>query len=92
MPEIYCQSAGLPKQKSLKKCVIRMFVLSIKNERILILKLKLTKPRIVADVVKSSAPNTFIFVDDDIVDICSPVKHFEEYCQKRHQILKKSQV
>ena len=65
-----------------------MLIMSIKNDRILILKVKLT----VFDIGKFSAANTFIFVDDDIVDICSPVKHFEECCQKNHQILKKSQV
>ena len=68
-----------------------MFVSSIKNERILILKVKLTAA-VVVEVVKFSAANTLVVVNDDIVDICSPVKHFQECCQKRHQILKKSQV
>ena len=69
-----------------------MFVSSIKNEGILILKVKLTTKVVVVTIVKFSAANTLIFVNDDIVDICSPVKHFQECCQKRHQILKKSQV
>ena len=78
-------------QKSLQKCMIRMFVLSIKNERILILIVKLTIAE-GGSIAKFSAAITFIFVNDDIVDICSPVKHFQECCQKSHQILKKSQV
>ena len=73
-----------------------MFVSSIEYERILILKLKLTiivnHTIVEVGIVKFSAANTLVFVYDDIVDICSPVKHFEECCQKNHQILKKSQV
>ena len=53
---------------------------------ILILIVKLTG----SDFGKFRATSTFIFVDDYIVDICSPVKHFQECCQKSHQILKKS--
>ena len=67
-----------------------MLIISIKNERILTLKVKLTINEV--SIVKSRTAIAFIFVDLDIVDICSPVKDFEKSRQKSHQILKKSQV
>ena len=70
--------------------MIRMFVMSIKNERILTLKVKLTVNEV--SIVKSRTAIAFIFVDLDIVDIGSPVKDFQKSSQKSHQILKKSQV
>ena len=69
-----------------------MFEMSIKIKKILILKLKLTIVEAESNIVKFSTVITFLFVDLDIVDICSPVKDFEESSQKSHQILKKSQV
>ena len=67
-----------------------MLIMSIKNDRILILKVKLTINEV--STVKFSTAVAFIFVDLYIVDICSPVKDFEKSRQKSHQILKKSQV
>ena len=64
--------------------------MSIKNERILTMKVKLTINKV--SIVKSRTSIAFIFVNLNIVDICSPVKDFEESSQKSHQILKKSQV
>ena len=71
-----------------RKGMIRMFATSIKNQRIIIVKVKLAIA--VADIAKFSTAIALIFVDLDIVDICSPVKHFKESGQKGHQILKKS--
>ena len=72
--------------------MIRMFVMSIKDERILILKVNLTIVVVDIDIVEFSTTNAVFFVDLDVVDVCSPVKYFEESSQKSHQILKKSQV
>ena len=64
-----------------------MFVISIKHEEILTLKVKLTINEV--SIVKSRTAIAFISVDLNIVDICSPVKDFEKSSQKGHQRVQK---